>query len=213
MQVPAILKNALSLFLLPVAVCGNSQACEKPVLSKNVSLEAMSASGFRLAWNPISNARHYELKYSLRIPEGRTLMQSEVIAATPFHVFPAEELRQADVLQLIVEITTQCEAANSAPAFAQISLKNPAPECRFENQLPALTKNELAWAPVKSAQSYVMCFHKQGNQTVCQETVSTRNTINSEKTPLIGVTPVCNNLPGTPVFISSAAHIPGRYFP
>jgi hypothetical protein len=203
MPIPRLGKAVFLALISSFIFLNSTYACERPVFKRNVFLGELSQSGFRIDWTPVANAKFYELKYVARIPEGRTLAQREVIATKPFHTFLADELPQGESLQLIVEVMAQCDTAKSNPAFAQIALKNPASGCRFDQQFPALKNDELSWPPVKGAYAYLLCFHTGGDQTSCKETTDTHNRTIPRSTSLIGITPLCNNVAGTPAYLST----------
>jgi hypothetical protein len=193
----------LCALILYFSFLSSSEGCERPVFTRDRLVGEISESGFGINWEPVINAEHYTLKYILRIPEGRALMQREVIVTKPFHMLSEDELAQGQIHQLVVEVTAQCGALKSSPAVAQVTLASPAAGCRFSQQLPVLKNRELSWPSIKGAQSYMVCFHNNGNQPLCKEITDSARHIIPENTLLIGITPICSKVVGTPVFIAN----------
>lgn len=176
-------------------------ACDRPEFKRPLSLNEITDAKFRIDWHPVNNARNYEVKYSLRVPEGRTLLQGEGMSDQPFHVISRAELSTEKFMHLVVELAAHCDDKKSASSFSQFALKNTQAECHFDKQIPTLQHDELSWVPIKSAQSYVACFFKDKNQTFCQEILSAQSKVDLKETRLISLTPICNNGRGKPVFI------------
>lgn len=183
----------------------SSSACEKPVFERSTVFHERTDLPISLEWKPVSSAQFYEIKYVLRIPEGRTLGQREEMIAKPSYIFSVPEMAQADGLQLVVEVAAHCDGMKSSSTFVQVALKNPASTCSFDKQLPALTKEVLSWPVIKKAQSYLVCFHTKDNQSTCRSTSDTHIKDSLQNTSLFGVTPVCNNVAGTPAYVTGKA--------
>lgn len=187
------------------AFLGSVQACERPQVNTHLGMSEIGGSGFLLSWTPVEGAKYYELKTIWRIPEGKILAQREVKLERPFFLLPIEPLLHQQYAHLLTELVAYCEGSKSETALAQIALKNETATCRFDASPPVLSKGTLSWPAVKEADSYLVCFFKEGATVTCRETADPQNKLAIERSRMLSIAPVCHHSSGTPFFIPMVA--------
>lgn len=118
-------------------------ACEKPVFVRGIDLAELTAEELPIRWKPVPGTNFHELKYSVKMPEGRTLLQRTRRVEQTVYYFSDADLPLIDRLQLLVEIMAHCNAIQSEPVSAQFSVIRSNTACEFGNVLSIIKSGEL----------------------------------------------------------------------
>jgi hypothetical protein len=178
-------------------------ACEKPVFERAIDLVELSSEGLPIAWKPVPDASYYELKYSVKVPEGRTLFQRERRIEQAAYQFSTAEFPSIERLQLLVEVTAQCNTDQSEPAFTQLSIIGSTTACAFGKELPTIKNGELHLPSLKEAQGYILCTQHADKPSTCREVNHISHRVAAPEGTGMTITPLCGKLPGKPIYVAS----------
>jgi hypothetical protein len=178
-------------------------ACEKPAFERVVDLVELTSDELLIAWKPVSGADYYEFRYSVKVPEGRTLFQREKRIKQTAYRFSAAELPSIEKLQLLAEVTAQCNTIQSEPAFTQLSISRNTTACEFGKEIPTIKDGELHLPSLKEAQSYIMCTQLSDKPSACKEVNHLSSTVVVPEGAWVSIAPVCGQLQGKPVFAAN----------
>jgi hypothetical protein len=178
-------------------------ACEKPAFERTIDLVELSSEGLPIAWKPVPDASYYELKYSMKVPEGRTLFQRERRIEHAAYQLSAAELPSIERFQLLVEVTAQCNNVQSEPAFAQLSISRSTTACAFGKELPTIKNGELHLPSLKEAQGYILCTQHADKPSACREVNQTSGNVAIPEGTRMSITPICGKLPGKPIYVAN----------
>lgn len=156
-------------FSLFFACIFSALACEKPFFEKTTESIELNSNGLPIVWQPVAEAHYYELRYSVKVPEGRTLLQRERKVEQAAYQLTAAELPSIERLQLLIEVTAQCNTARSAPAFTLLAIRRSTISCEFVKEIPAIKNGELHVPSVQEAQHYLVCIQHADKPSACRK--------------------------------------------
>ena len=190
--------------LLVLCFAGHSSACEMPDIPSANMVHRSAGEGVSISWNPVATATHYEMRFSLRVPEGKFLLQNEIVTQHPFYRLSSHQFPMLERLHLLVDVVAVCEGKRSTVRQAEFAIESPPSPCLLEKGAVNWISGQLRWSPVQGAESYVVCRFSAERSPGCHETSHHDIDMPAYEGMLVSVTPVCKGQSGTAYFLTNA---------